>query len=392
MRLFPPPLEIGDEEGFTPEKDIFGRAQRGVGLTNLVSLVSDPTVTAVDGQWGSGKTTFLKMWAGELRKAGFPVVYFDAFENDHVDDAFLAIAGEVIALAQKRKKANSSKGKALVKSAVGAGKVLLRSSLKLGVKAATLGAIAGADLEGLSDDIAAELEGLTDKYLGELLTQQKQQKDAIQGFRDALTELPALLSEKPNESGSNAPALKPLVFIIDELDRCRPTFALEILERIKHFFSVPNVHFVLGVHLDQLRNSVVVAYGPSIDAQTYLQKFVHLTFFLVDQGRYRSERVVPKFVAYLRKVLDFKKEDNDTVDGATELIQYVAETQDVSLRAIERIMTNLAVGLAYSPSNVIRPSPILGGLCILKVVRSDLYAKAKKGQLKYHDLKDVFGF
>lgn len=88
MRLFPPSLEVGDEEGFTPEKDIFGRAQLGAGLTNLVNSVSDPTVIAVDGQWGSGKTTFLKMWAGELRKAGFPVVYFDAFENDHVDDAF----------------------------------------------------------------------------------------------------------------------------------------------------------------------------------------------------------------------------------------------------------------------------------------------------------------
>jgi nucleoside-triphosphatase THEP1 len=156
MRLFPPPLEIGDEEGFTPAKDIFGRAHLGSGLTNLVGSVSDPTVIAVDGQWGSGKTTFLKMWAGELRKSNFPVVYFDAFERDYVDDAFLAIASEIIQLAKEKKKANTSKGEALVRSAIGAGKVLLRSSLKLGVKAATLGAIAGADIEGISEDIATE--------------------------------------------------------------------------------------------------------------------------------------------------------------------------------------------------------------------------------------------
>jgi predicted KAP-like P-loop ATPase len=253
MRLFPPSLEIGKTEGFAPEKDIFGRKQLGAGVTNLVSTISDPTVIAVDGQWGSGKTTFLKMWAGELRKAGFPVVYFDAFASDYVDDAFLAIAGEIIALVEERKKAKTKIGKRLVESAVSTGKVLLRSGLKLGVKAATLGAIAAADLEEVAGDFATEASTLADKYLGELLTKQKQQKETIQGFRDALAELPLLLSESSSEAGTASQIPEPLIFIIDELDRCRPTFALEILERVKHFFSVPNVHFVLGVHLDQVR-------------------------------------------------------------------------------------------------------------------------------------------
>src|SRR5262245_60944601 len=107
MHLFPPPLEIGDTEGFTREKDIFKRSTIGRGLTNVLTNVSDPTVIAVDGQWGSGKTTFLKMWAGELRKAGIPVVYFDAFENDYAEDAFTAIASQLVSLAQERRKANS---------------------------------------------------------------------------------------------------------------------------------------------------------------------------------------------------------------------------------------------------------------------------------------------
>ncbi|MEX1060703.1 MAG: P-loop NTPase fold protein [Methyloceanibacter sp.] len=220
--MFPPPVEIGETEGFTPEKDIFGRAHLGAGLTNLVSSVSDPTVIAVDGQWGSGKTTFLKMWVGELRKAGLPVVYFDAFENDYVGDAFVAIASEIIALAEERKKANTAKGKRLIKSAVGASKVLLRSSLKLGVKAATLGAIGSADLEEAANDIASEASELVDKHLGELLTKQKQQKDTIQGFRDALADLPPLLSDQPDKTVGEPPKPKPLIFIIDELDRCRP--------------------------------------------------------------------------------------------------------------------------------------------------------------------------
>ncbi|MEX1060702.1 MAG: P-loop NTPase fold protein [Methyloceanibacter sp.] len=162
------------------------------------------------------------------------------------------------------------------------------------------------------------------------------------------------------------------------------TFALEILERVKHFFSVPNVHFVLGVHLHQLRNSVIVAYGPNIDAQTYLQKFIHLTFHLVDR-----ERTVTRFTEYLEKSMDFKPQDQDIVARTTELVHHVAERRNLSLRAIERIMTNLALALVYTPENVLRPPPILAGLCILKVITPELFQKAKRGQLAYAEVREA---
>lgn len=96
MRISLPPVEAGEEEGFTQSKDIFGLKYLGDGMTNLIANVDDPLVIAFDGQWGAGKTTFLKMWAGELRKQGYPTIYFDAFENDYVEDAFAALVREVI--------------------------------------------------------------------------------------------------------------------------------------------------------------------------------------------------------------------------------------------------------------------------------------------------------
>ena len=71
MRISLPPVEAGEEEGFTQSKDIFGLKYLGDGMTNLIANVDDPLVIAFDGQWGAGKTTFLKMWAGELRKQGY---------------------------------------------------------------------------------------------------------------------------------------------------------------------------------------------------------------------------------------------------------------------------------------------------------------------------------
>lgn len=82
LRIFPRPVEIGDLDGFKAGADIFGREAIGIGLTSILSNVADPLVIAVDGAWGCGKTTFLRMWAGSLRLSGFPVIFFDAFEND----------------------------------------------------------------------------------------------------------------------------------------------------------------------------------------------------------------------------------------------------------------------------------------------------------------------
>ncbi len=101
MRISPPKVEIGELEGFSPDKDLFKRAAIGKSLQGFILRVEEPVVIAVDGQWGSGKTTFLKMFAGELRKDGFPVVYFDAFQNDYLDDAFTAIASEIVAMANE---------------------------------------------------------------------------------------------------------------------------------------------------------------------------------------------------------------------------------------------------------------------------------------------------
>ena len=66
---------------------------------------------------------------------------------------------------------------------------------------------------------------------------------------------------------------QPLVFVIDELDRCRPTFSIELLERVKHIFDVPGMVFVFGVNRNELCSSIKSIYG-EIDADVYLRRFL----------------------------------------------------------------------------------------------------------------------
>ena len=392
MRLFPPVLEIGEEEGFTNEKDIFGRKTMGNGLTNIISKVSDPLVIAVDSEWGSGKTTFLKMWAGELRKQKIPVIFFDAFQHDYVEDAFTAIAGEMISLATEKKKQNEPTTKRFVKSSVGAAKIILRSGLKIGVKLATAGALDAADIGEIGSDVAKEASDLEDKYVGELVTKQKQEKDTIQAFRNALELLPSFLATMKDESHDDSKPTSPLIIIVDELDRCRPDFALQILERIKHFFSVPSVHFVLGVHIGQLRNSVSAVYGSGIDAAKYLQKFINLTLHLTESSAEPHRRTTTVYIDYLMNEMMPERQLETSFAFFKEYLRHLAHGTGLSLRAIEKIMTTLSISLSYRPRNIFSSDPILIGLCALKIVNPDLYASAKSGAKIFEEAKGSLAF
>ena len=195
----------------------------------------------VSGGWQS---TFIKMWAGLLRKRGHPVIYFDAFANDYIDDAFLAIAGEVIALSQEKKKASTPAHKKFLNRAARAGRAILQSGTKIGLKAATLGVLDAADLDDLksiADDIAEEASTKTGEYIKALLSRHGEERKNIEGVRNALSELSEVLSTSRKAADGESSTNLPLIFIVDELDRCKPPFALDVLEKIKHVFSVEGV-------------------------------------------------------------------------------------------------------------------------------------------------------
>jgi len=391
MRIYPAALEIGEEEGFSHEKDIFGRAKLGAGMTHLIGMVKDPMVIALDGQWGAGKSTFLKMWAGELRNAGHPVIYFDAFENDYIEDAFAAITRELVELIDRKTPDKSKEGRAFVEKAVEAGAVLVNSGAKLaakiGVRAATAGLAKLDDFIEIKEDLTNEAGEIAEKYVKQLIESPKKQKNAIDEFKGALLELPDLLS-----INSTNDETKSLVFIIDELDRCKPKFALEIIERIKHFFSVNNVHFVFGVHLEQLNNSVKYAYGGSINSSLYLQKFINVTINLTASDERHGGNELSKYAKYLIEKLELEVDQYSHVRTSSEAIVRLVELEEMGLRTLERAFTILAISTAFTPRDRMREGNIMGGLIMMKLLRPQLFQKAKRGTLTLEEAREFLRF
>ncbi len=385
MKFFVSPLEISENEGFS-EKDLFGRSHLANGMTNLVASSEDPLVMAFDGPWGSGKTTFLRMWAGELRNAGFPVVHFDAFANDYIEDAFTALTRELVAEAQRLDAGNDHRSKQFKHSAKALGVLLLKGGLRVGantlLRSATAGVLDVEKFEDVAKDIQSEGSDLASKYIDQMFDNVEEEKLVVETFRETLSKIPTLLSSKVDGEA------KPLVFIIDELDRCKPYFALAILERIKHFLSVPNVHFVLGVHLEQLKASVRFAYGSDIDAHDYLKKFINIIVVNSFPRKNYRDSSIEDYAKHLWMTLEIPRTRD--VELTIDFITRFARLKNLSLRSIDRIFTLIATTFAFTHANYPRLGPILGGLIVLKLEKPELFRKAKQGRLELQDVMEYF--
>lgn len=101
---------------------------------------------------------------------------------------------------------------------------------------------------------------------------------AVNGERtSSIIEFRRCLGDYVHEIGSD----KPIVFIVDELDRCNPHFAVKTLERIKHLFNLPGILFVLSIDKNQLCNSIRGYFGSEqFNAEEYLQRFVDFEYQL----------------------------------------------------------------------------------------------------------------
>jgi len=273
------------------EGDLWDRRRLGEQLTNYVDRLQCGAVLALDARWGEGKTWFVRHWAKHLDDTKHNVIYLDAFANDYLDDPFLTIAAEISQAFKDSDEIDASdienfnaKTASVLISLVA---VIPMIAAKAGMHWIGLGGAGEAIqdvynqgkevFDSASDEIAAKVKEQIEKKI----ENHHIEKQTIQDFKKELTELAAQLE-------------KPLVFIIDELDRCRPDFAIRLIERIKHFFDIPKIVFVLVMNKPQLLQSVKKFYGYDSEMNgDYLEKFVDFTVHMSSESDlYDFEEVI----------------------------------------------------------------------------------------------------
>lgn len=363
MRWSPKPLEIGPLEGFS-KTDLFDYREFGEHLAKLIGSLEDNPVLVLDGPWGSGKTTFARQLAGVLRKQGHAVAYFDAFATDHHKDPFLVLVEEVHCLATKANvESDSDTLRNFTTAAVAVAKELGLTTV--GAALPVLGPLLRFAVEAGSQADAPLLETW--------LQDAADRKEAIADFRNRLSDIAEALTAKSTTnkkehvttSESDACIRPRLVFIVDELDRCRPLFALGLLERIKHIVGVQGVTFLLVANLKELGKSVLKVYG-DVDETRYLEKFFEIVVRLPESSAGGDNLTIRAYVHHLSKQLRFPRK-GIYGDRSLQFLCAHAEAENLSLRSLEHTM-RLALVLAPSA-----PPKVVALLPILRVARPKLF-------------------
>ena len=262
IRVQPRDIEIPADEPF--RHDLLNRREAVDTLTHLVGNLEGPCVVAVDAAWGFGKTTFLKMWSQHLRNHGFPVVAFNAWETDFSENPFLTLSSE---LTEGLQSGNAKLPARTIEKLKDVSQEILRLLLPGAIR------FLGSQIPMIGAQLADEAVAIAKQKM----SGHAEARTSIRKFRQVLEGTAAVLSEVNGN--------RPLMLMVDELDRCRPSYAVELLEVAKHLFSVDRIVFVLAVNCDQLAHSVKALYGHDFDAERYLHRFFDVDFRLPEPNR-----------------------------------------------------------------------------------------------------------
>lgn len=250
----------------TYKNDSIGRNHLLHRFIDLVDKIEDSCVIALDNQWGSGKTFFIKQaklildsaniytkniadetkseikntWKNyhnnkELELQLHVTTYYDAWEHDDDEDPLLSLVYEMYKTVESNYSFTTSPNcLKFIGSIIDA-----CSSIKVSTIIDTLQS--GKDLLG-----------------------------TVKSNRGLREEIEAFFDELIIEKGDR------LVVFIDELDRCKPSYAVKLLERIKHYFCNDRITFIISVNSIELQNTIKQFYGPSFDSCRYLDRFFDL--------------------------------------------------------------------------------------------------------------------
>lgn len=364
-------LEIPPDE---PRKhDKLERKEAVDFLAGVISRTPGPFVLALDSPWGSGKTTLVQFLKAELQKQDFQCVYFNAWQVDYVTDPLIALVSSIDRVDLVAGEPASSFKKHL-KTVRKVTSLVAKRSVVVATKALTAG------LLDLDDELETAVTELASETAGDLVELFQKERELLDKFR---IELRAAIDQLP-KAGKKAT----LVFFIDELDRCRPTFAIELLERVKHLFDVPNIVFVLSIDKRQLEASTAAVYGDGINAAEYLRRFIDLEFG-IPRGKTKAfvEALMIRFELDRAFALRQGRLAYDQSNFADTFVS-LANVYDLSLRAIERCMTRLCIVLDQTPSDHYLDPELVALLVVLRVKDPDLFASLQTGHASSTDIMD----
>ena len=255
-----------------------------------LELIEGNAFISLDAKWGDGKTFFVRQieetlkyfWAKKMETEEKPLkdlnsyeylkesvavkqttvehiylpVYYNAWMYDDHNDPLLSL------LLVMTKQCGGAYNTKINTKSLGERLLAVASSLPISIKKVNPATLINDLQEGKMDILSAV----------------KTEEDIKECVRDVFNDIIVEEAEK-------------LVIFIDELDRCKPSFAIEMLERIKHYFDDERIIFVVSLNKEQLIHTISNYYGSEFDATRYLNRFFDVSINLPEISRYQKQKV-----------------------------------------------------------------------------------------------------
>ncbi|ATV56447.1 KAP family P-loop NTPase fold protein [Fusobacterium pseudoperiodonticum] len=234
------------KKGFTDSpavQDSFNISKYINGLVNFIKSCNTPMTIAVQGDWGTGKTSIMTMIKNELRNLkNLNLVWFNTWQFSQFnlgDKLPLTMLNKLVNEVSSNKESENFK---YIKKAM------------VGVADAILGHISGGALE-----------------VSSFLDNEENLFEAIERLKESFQKL---VNEKAGDEGR-------VIIFIDDLDRIEPERAVELLEVLKIFLDCEKCIFVLAIDYSVVTRGVKVKYGNDFSegkGKSFFDKIIQVPF------------------------------------------------------------------------------------------------------------------
>lgn len=319
----PRPTDLRPEDFEAPldnpfANDRLNRKKSVESLCTIIGNAQQPLVVSLEGAYGTGKSAYLRMCAAHMEQLGALTVEFNAWQQGHTGRPLIDLVAALTTDLQGK----------------GTWGEVRATAKQVGWRAIgylSRGIIAPNDSDDSSIfDHWAEIDA------------------GVTAFKDALREQVSELDGK-------------LVILVDELDRCEPTYALDLLNKARHLFDVEGVSIVFGVNRTELGHAVETVYGSECDVDGYLRRFVDLSMQLQQPT---NEEWVSYMTSICGSLLDCTRALDDQANTPRVILTLLADNCGGKLRDIEQIVRHANLALPPRDYNAIWPLQLIAMLAL----------------------------
>ena len=345
-------------------------------------FVEGSLIVSLNAPFGCGKSTAVRMWLDDLktRRASDPTlprsVLINAWESDYCGDPLVAIISALTAALKDPSDPEPKQDDA--------------NAIREGLKDFGWMAV------GLANGFISSQLGVDVGAAGELAERKRAERalapavNILEGFEAKQQALNVLKSNLVGAFGGET--VRALV-VIDELDRCRPDYAIHYLETIKHIFDVHGIAFVLAVDETQLGSAATVLFGERLVVSEYFRKFFHRTVALPEPsdraaGNFTVELANRFFIKAGKRACGYAAEPRLVRELSRLIIGY-----RLSLRQAQEAFRIMGHAFAKSEARHENMAWTYGGgiaaMSVLKVARPESYHRLGRGELLVTELWDL---